>query len=130
MAPGSLDSLGTLQRAVLEILWELGEGSVAEVRERLARREQPAYTTVLSVMQKLEKAGWLTHREEGRAYIYVPTCSRTEASRGSLRELVDSVFGGDSLAAFLHLLDDRRIGADELAALRKMIDQKRRERQR
>jgi predicted transcriptional regulator len=130
MAPGSLDSLGTLQRAVLEILWELGEGTVAQVRERLARREQPAYTTVLSVMQKLEKAGWLTHREDGRAYIYVPACSREEAGRGSLRELVDSVFGGDSLAAFQHLLDDRRIGADELAALRRLIDQKRKERKR
>ena len=128
MAPGSLDTLGALQRSVLEVLWELGEGTVADVRSGLGRRRQPAYTTVLSVMQKLEKAGWLGHREAGRAYVYFPTCSRDEAGRGSLRGLVDRVFGGDPLAAFQHLLDDRRITAEDLAELGAVIAKKRKER--
>jgi len=130
MADRSLDSLGRLQRKVMEIIWELGEASVNDVRARLGRRKPPAYTTVLSVMQKLEKGGWLAHREEGRAYVYLPTCTRDEASRGCLRQFVESVFGGNPLAVFQHLLDDEQITSSDLAALRKMIDQRRKEQQR
>ena len=54
--------------------------TVNQVRDKL-RRKRLAYTTVLSVMQKLDKAGWLTHREEGRAYVYRPAMSRDEAAR-------------------------------------------------
>jgi predicted transcriptional regulator len=78
-------------------------------------------------MQKLEKTGWLSHREEGRAYVYIPSCTREEASRGCLRQVVESVFGGDPLAAFQHLLDDEELSSSDLAALRKMIDQRRKE---
>ena len=66
-----LDDLGELQRSVLETVWDLGEASVHQVRERLNRTKQLAYTTVLSAMQKREKAGWLDHRTEGKSYMAV-----------------------------------------------------------
>jgi predicted transcriptional regulator len=123
----SLDDMGALQKAVMEIVWELGEATVNQVRAKLGRRKRLAYTTVLSVMQKLDKSGWLTHREEGRAYVYVPTRSRDEAGRSSLRQFIDRVCGGDPIAMFQHLLDDRELSTDDLAALRKMIDKRRKE---
>ena len=84
----SWDDLGELQRAVLETVWELGEAGVHQVRERLNRRKKKlAYTTVLSAMQKLEKAGWLEHRAEGRSYVYAATQTREEAGAGSVRAL-------------------------------------------
>ena len=79
MARGSIDKLGALQKAVMEAVWELGEATVQQVRDRLGREPLPAYTTVLSVMQKLEKAGWLSHSAEGRSYLYRPVRSREEA---------------------------------------------------
>jgi len=127
MSRASLDDLGELQKAVMEIVWDLGEATVNQVRDQLARRKPLAYTTVLSVMQKLDKAGWLAHREEGRAYVYRPTRSRNEAGRSSLRKFIDRVCGGDPIAAFQHLLDDQDLSADDLAALRKMIDRRRKE---
>jgi predicted transcriptional regulator len=123
----SLDDLGDLQKAVMEIVWELGEATVNQVREKLGRRKRLAYTTVLTVMQKLDKAGWLTHREEGRAYVYRPTKTRDEAGRSSLRQFIDRVCGGNPIAAFQHLLDDEELSADDLSALRKMIDKRRKE---
>jgi BlaI family transcriptional regulator, penicillinase repressor len=123
----SLEEMGSLQKAVMEIVWELGEATVNQVRDKLARRKRLAYTTVLTVMQKLDKAGWLTHREEGRAYVYSPTKSRQEAGRSSLRQWINRVCGGDPLAMFQHLLDDRDLTAKDLAALRKMIDKRRKE---
>ena len=57
MAKKSLDDLGELQRAVIEIVWDLGQASVHQVRRQLSRKKKLAYTTVLTAMQKLEKAG-------------------------------------------------------------------------
>jgi predicted transcriptional regulator len=128
MARPSLDRLGTLQQAVMEIVWQLGEATVAQVREQLTGKNRLAYTTVLTVMQKLEKAGWVDHREEGRTYVYRPTRSRDEAGTQTLRQFIDRVFAGDPLQMFQHLLDDDTITADELAALKRMIDQRRKER--
>src|SRR5262245_35677511 len=126
MARRSIDELGALQKAVMEILWELGEATVGQVRDRLQREPQPAYTTILSVMQKLEKAGWLSHRAEGRSYVYLPTRSRDEAGTSTLRTFIDRVFRGDPLLLFQHLLEDEELSDRDLASLRKMIDQKRR----
>ena len=126
MSRRSLDDLGDLQKTVMEIVWTLGEASVNQVKTKLARRKL-AYTTVLSVMQKLDKAGWLTHREEGRAYVYRPVVTRAEAGRSSLRQFIDRVCGGDPIAMFQHLLDDQELSAADLAELRKMIDKRRKE---
>jgi BlaI family penicillinase repressor len=127
MARKSLDDLGTLQKAIMETVWELGEATVQQVLTRLGRDKTLAYTTVLSAMQKLEKRGWLRHREEGRAYIYLPTRSRQEESKSSLRKFIAAVFGGDPLVLFQHLLDDEELSPQDLAALKKMIDKRRKE---
>ena len=128
MKPKSLDSLGQLQIAVMEIVWELGEATVGQVREKLAAKKSLAYTTVLSAMQKLEKAGWLRHRSEGRTYIYRPRRSRKEAGTNALQQFTRRVFDGDPVLLIEHLIDSEQLGNDELAQLRKMIDRRRKER--
>jgi len=78
-----LDDLGQLQRAVIEVVWELGEASVHQVRKRLACKKKLAYTTVLTAMQKLEKAGWLRHRTQGKS-LYLYTDANPRRSRSQL----------------------------------------------
>jgi BlaI family penicillinase repressor len=124
----SLDSLGDLQRAVMEVVWRLGRASVHDVLRHLGRRKKLAYTTVLTVMQKLEKAGWLEHRSEGKSYIYTPACSREEAGAGSVRGFLKRVFEGDAVAMFQHLIRESDLSDAELSDLRAMIDEKRKER--
>ncbi len=125
----SWDDLGDLQRTVLETLWELGEASVHEVRDRLNRKKRKlAYTTVLSALQKLEKAGWLAHRAEGKSYVYIPTASREEAGAGSVRGFLKRVFEGDAVAMFQHLIRQSDLSDAELDELRTLIDEKRKER--
>jgi predicted transcriptional regulator len=127
MARKSIDTLGSIQKVIMETIWEQGEATVHQVLARLGSDKPVAYTTVLSVMQKLEKAGWLTHREEGRAYVYRATRSREEEGKNTLRKFIDKVFGGEPLVLFQHLLDDEELSAKDLAALKKMIEQRRRE---
>jgi BlaI family transcriptional regulator, penicillinase repressor len=124
----SLDSLGELQRAVMEVIWKLGEASVHDVLKQVGHRKQLAYTTVLTVMQKLEKAGWLEHHNEGKSYIYTPARSRDEAGAGSVRGFLKRVFEGDAVAMFQHLIHESDLSDKELAELRAMIDEKRKER--
>ena len=79
----SLDQLGELQRQVLEIIWELGRATVHQVRDQLAEDRNLAYTTILTTMQKLEKAGLLTHERRGKIYVYQPTQSRANVGAKS-----------------------------------------------
>ena len=123
-----LDDLGELQRTVLETVWNLGEASVHQVRERLNGRRKLAYTTVLTVMQKLEKAGWLEHRSEGKSYVYTPALSREEAGAGSVRGFLKRAFEGDAMTLFQHLIRESDLSDEELNELRAMIEEKRKER--
>ncbi len=127
MPKRQLEALGDLQRAAIEIVWQKGGATVNEVRDELARKGPLAYTTVLSVMQKLEKRGWLRHRRRGRQYLYEPTRSRDQAGAHSLRHFIRQVFGGNRLLLFESLLREEDLTADELAELRRRIDEREKE---
>src|SRR3972149_10221922 len=127
MKKKSLDDLGELQRAVIEIVWALGRANVHEVRRRLAGGKKLAYTTVLTSLQKLEKAGWLTHRSEGKSYAYLPTGTRDQAGARSLRKFIKHVFDGDAMLMFQHLIRQTNLKDEELREIREMIDSKRKE---
>ena len=117
----SFPDLGGLQREVMTIVWKCGEASVKQVRDQLDRPRPPAYTTVLSAMQKLEKAGWLKHRSAGRSYVYLPSRPWEKESRQSLKKLLQSVFQGDRRLLLQQLLDDDKLKPDELEELYKLI---------
>jgi len=121
----SIETLGDLQRTVMEATWDLGEATVHEVRDRLAKKKPLAYTTILSTMQKLEKAGWLQHRTDGRVHVFRATRSREEVGMGAMKRLVSRAFKGDPLLMFQHLLEDQKLTAEDLSEMRAMIDARR-----
>ena len=125
MTTRGLDQLGHLQRAAMEAIWTLGEATVRQVWKRIAGRPLLAYTTVLTVMQKLEQNGWLHHRAEGKAYVYMPTRTRQEAKTRSLRAFIDRVFHGEPLVLFQHLIHDPELSAEDAATIRRILDDSR-----
>ncbi len=130
MVKRSVHGLGSLQAEVMEIVWALGEATVAQVAERIGKRRQVTYTTVLVAMQKLDKKGWLSHRAAGRAYVYQPVKSREAAHTGVIREILANAFEGDPRLLLSHLLDGHPMSDAELADLRKLIDARRKEKRR
>jgi predicted transcriptional regulator len=124
VADPTLDDLGPLQRQVLELLWQMGEGTVYDLLARL-RPPQPPYTSVLSALQKLEKVGWASARREGRQYVYAVAKSREELDGLTLRAFVDRVFRGQTARVFQHLLADPHLSAEELAELKRLVEQRR-----
>jgi predicted transcriptional regulator len=125
MTRKALEDLGILQSAVLDAVWALEEATVHQVRDLLSKDRPLAYTTVLTALQKLEKAGWLTHRVEKRSYVYIPTATRGQSVSASALRLVKKSFGGDPLRLFRQLLDSRSYSSAELEELRRMIAAKR-----
>jgi predicted transcriptional regulator len=123
----SFNTLGDLQKAVMEVLWSAGDAGVQAVRDRLDRGNDLAYTTILSVLQKLEKLGWVKRRREGRSHVYRAARTRDQEGVRSIRKIVEDVFGGDRLRLFQHLIDDEKLTPAEVNALRDMIARKRKE---
>ncbi|HEV8061604.1 MAG TPA: BlaI/MecI/CopY family transcriptional regulator [Gemmataceae bacterium] len=122
-----IESLGPLQRAVMEVLWEDDEATVHNILVRLAESKTLAYTSVLSCLQKLEKLGWVDHRAEERTYYYRPVKSRNEVGGRSLLHLLNGVFGGNASQLFQQLLESDQLTAADLAELQRLIDQRRAE---
>ncbi len=92
-----------LELHCLRVLWDMKEGTVKDVRSAIAGSRQLAYTTVMTVLDRLVKKGGLERRKSGRSFTYVPLLSREALRKLAVQEVVDSFFGGshDALAAYL-----------------------------
>ena len=110
---------------LMSVLWRLGSGTVAEVREQLA--DQPGYTSVLKILQVLEAKGHVRHEEEGRAYRYFPTVAPEDAGRSALGRVVDKIFHGSAELTLARLVEERPISRGELERMRRILDELARE---
>lgn len=112
-------TLGDRELDVMGVLWEMGSGTVAEVRGRLPA--DLAYTTVLTILRNLEAKGLLSRRTEGKAHRYFPRVARAEARRTAVARLIDKLFHGSAEQLVAHLVEDRALSADELRRLRRTV---------
>jgi|SRR5215467_8229904 len=92
-----------LEMLCLKALWSLGEGNVSQVRAAVAASKPLAYTTVMTVLDRLARKNAVSRRKVGRAFVYTPGISRETMRRMALKEFVDSFFDGseDKLSDFL-----------------------------
>lgn len=92
-----------LELRCLNALWRLGEANVQAVREWLAPQKPLAYTTVMTMLDRLTRKRMLSRRKVGRSFLYSPVVSRDEIRRLAVQELKDALFDGrtEDLAAFL-----------------------------
>lgn len=104
---------------VMAVLWELGSGTVTEVRDRLPA--DLAYTTVLTILRNLETKGFLRHEEEGKAHRYFPLVQRQAAERSALARLVDRLFHGSPELLLTRLVDDPALTPEQLQRMRRRL---------
>ena len=122
--------LSRRERQIMEIVYELGRATAAEVRERMP--DPPSYSAVRAMLRILEDKGHIIHEQDGPRYIFLPIVPREEASETALRRLVRTFFGGSPEGAMAALLDldGDRLDEDALQRLAEMIDEARREEER
>jgi predicted transcriptional regulator len=127
MKRNGIHRLGDLQLSIMQVLWNRGASSVSQVHRALG--EPLAYTTVATMLRKMEQRGLLRHREVGRRFIYEARVSADRVSRSMADRLIDRLYQGSLTRAVSHLLETRDVDAAELEDLERMI-RKRRERSR
>jgi BlaI family penicillinase repressor len=112
--------LADREAEVMGSLWEHGPSTVAEVQGYLS--DALAYTTVLTVLRKLESKGYVRHTEEGRTHRYRAVVSRNAAQLNALRDLAAKFFKGSTELLLTHAVSQQKMSDDELRRLRQLID--------
>lgn len=114
--------LGDLQLAIMRVLWTQSEATVAEVHATLQEDRGLALTTIATMLSKMEKKGVVSHRTEGRQFVYAPAVSEEEVTRSMVSEFTDRLFRGDPTALVSHLIQAGEIDAKELDAIRDLVE--------
>ncbi|HYR10580.1 MAG TPA: BlaI/MecI/CopY family transcriptional regulator [Longimicrobium sp.] len=120
-------SLTELQLAIMKVMWERGETSVLDLHDALRAERKIAQSTVATLLTRMEKKGLVTHRQDGRQYLYRALVSEGSVRRSVVAEvsgLFGRLFEGDVTEMVSHLLRQSDVEADDLARLRQMIQQR------
>ncbi len=114
--------LGRLELQIMNVVWDRETASVHDVKDALTQGRKPAYSTILTMMRKLEAKGYLTHEVDDRTFVYRATVSRQTARRSLLGDLLDRVFEGSPALLMSSLVEENRITPEELREIRKLVE--------
>jgi len=117
----ALVGLSRRERQIMEVLYQRGQASVAEVRE--AMEDAPSYSAVRAMLRVLEEKGRVKHQAEGLKYVYVPTMNRDKAKRSAVKHLLDTFFRDSPAQVVAALLDvsSKHVTPEELDRMAEMI---------
>jgi predicted transcriptional regulator len=110
---------------IMKVVWSRGHATVRDVYEALLEERKIAYTTVMTMMNVLERKGHLRKKVEGRSFDYRPTKAQHQVVSSMVREFVQRVFGGSAAPLLAHLVDEEHLTVEELDALSRRIKEKR-----
>jgi len=121
MRNSRIHRLGDLQLRIMKVLWSTGEATVADVHKALADENDLAYTTVATMLRKMEARGLVRHRLDARSFVYRAAVAEEAVSRGMADHLLERLFEGSLADMVRHLLSTREVSRKEMAALEKLI---------
>lgn len=115
-------SLGQLELEVLKLAWDQPGSSVNDLTDALLQQKSYARTTVLTVIQRLHKKGFLSRKKQGGSFRYFPTDTEKKVMGGLTKRFINKAFGGSAFNLVQHLTQTE-LSEDELDEMRKLIDQ-------
>ena len=118
----TLSPLGETEMEVLQHVWDLGSAPVADVHARVLQTREVAYTTVMTVMRKLARKGYLAYEKEGNAYVYSAARPPEEVRSRLLGELLDKVFRGSPRALVQTLARHETLSDDDVEEIRRIVE--------
>jgi len=119
----SLTPLGETEMEVLHHVWDMGEATVKQVRKRILKSREVAYTTIMTVMKNLSEKGYLKYRKEGVTYVYSPAQEPDSVRSNLVKELIKKVFKGSPKELVQTLVESEELNEKDLSEIKKMIDQ-------
>jgi BlaI family transcriptional regulator, penicillinase repressor len=116
--------LTRLELQLMDILWDLGEAAVREVQEAIPARSRPAYTTIQTILNRLELKGAVKKtRKIGNAWIFAPAINRKKTHERLIDDFLD-LFGGNATPVVSHLLESGKLTLEDLRALEDRLGKK------
>lgn len=117
-----MEEITKAQEEILRVLWEINEGAVADVVEKLPS-PKPAYTTVATVIKVLEKKGYVAHRKFGNIHVYYPVVTKKAYAKYVLKDAYKGLFNGSLNQLVSFFVKEKDVPVGELEELKKLIDQ-------
>ena len=111
--------LADREAELMQVLWDVGPSTVAEVRERVT--DDLAYTTVLSMLRTLESKGYVGHDAEGKAHRYAALIDRDAARRSALRAMSEKFFKGSTATLLTHFVAEEKLSDADVQRLRALL---------
>jgi predicted transcriptional regulator len=107
----------------MEVLWQRGSATVAEVVEALPERLGLSYSTVLTTLRILEQKGYVRHTKEGQAYVYHPVVNRSQAQKKAVKHILSRFFNNSPELLVMNLLETDQIDPEDLERIQRLINQ-------
>jgi BlaI family penicillinase repressor len=127
MASDKTTHLSAVQLSVMRALWEVGSATTAAVHERVGKPRSLAYTTVATLLSRLERRGLVTSRKDTRDRVFEPVVTEDEVKRQMVSNLVTTLFRGDPRALVSQLVSDNEIDEGDLDTVRRMLAEAKRD---
>ena len=118
--------LGDLQLKIMKVLWSQEETTIAGVHEELSKEGEWAYTTIATMLRKMEARGLVRHRLHERKFLYRPAVRAEDVTQGISSHFIDRLFEGSLADMVAHLLTTREISREELSRLEVLIAERKR----
>jgi BlaI family transcriptional regulator, penicillinase repressor len=116
-----MEPLSHSEENIMRILWELGEGVVHNMIEKLPD-PKPPYTTVSSIVRLLEKKGFVDHKAYGKTHVYFPAISREQYARRSFSDLMKHYFEGDPKNIVSFMMQENALKPEQVDELKQLIE--------
>jgi predicted transcriptional regulator len=107
---------------VARIVWQLGRATVRETHEAMLPERKMDFATVQTYLRRLEAKGYVRSALSGHTRVYSPKVQSTTVIRETVEDLIDRLFGGETLPLMQHLIEDRGVSAKEISELRRLLD--------
>ena len=125
-----MKKLTKAEEEIMQVLWELGEGAVGDIRKRLAEKaggQKAAHSTISTMMKILGEKGFVSHKAYGRTFVYRPELSKDDYSHQSITSLVKNYFGGSVNRLVSFLVKEEDLSLEELNELINKLDNPKKE---
>ena len=116
-----MELLSHSEENIMRHLWQLREGVIHDILEKLPE-PKPPYTTVSSIVRLLEKKGFVDHKAHGKTYIYFPAVSREQYARRSFSDLVKHYFEGSHKNMISFIVNENALNPEEMDELKHLMD--------
>ena len=123
MARPTTPTLTDAELRLMQVLWERGPSTAADIAEALPRRSRVTGSSVRTILRILEDKGYVRRRKEGRAFVYQPAVARGEVRRNVVRYLVERFFNASPELLVLNVLEHETVSGDEMKRIRRLLDE-------